>query len=771
MDFKRLMRSALMSLLLIISVFVFPSKALAGQLVSNGNSTAYGGPFSTQGEYSIVEPSEYTYDGGIIEVFVNECTPRTYGNHHGDSHDKLGKDDDCSFFERKSPLPKGISSANHFKRKCGESDWVIASTPITSSLYYYEGLGKYAGDDAILSKLKLKKISNSSDPTAERIMRDLRKNTTYIGKRLNLLCSFEVNEDTPSEDTPRKKPKKEKNITIGKCTPSDNRAGSWKRVENKKFNVKGISKYRVVVEPIVPGNLNTLEPQDIRKWKETHKVQKKEVKKTKYGEYLDELNSNGTLARLKSSNYDDSKEEFDKVKAKAEKLIKEDKKMFENFDMEVPLSEENQQGLSTGGAYTVSLETAETMLSVGTGKEEKVPLKCTNPDKPRKYKVCYTDSNKNVDCNDPEASVIENITVYNKKYVKDTANKEERTRQEDVKLKIGFDSGFRHNRSYQFVNVVCNVNELKKIITSIEGEIISTGKHNNTITMLAKTKMKEGGYTKANWLNPRNMTVDFFYGGDCDQQIYCTPKREKALSQSDGVNNKLNENAFSKDDKSLFGAQNEDKNTSFLQFFRDGDKKEVRSDVWAIATDDANNGLILPGRANSTDIGIWDKSTPNPLKENGESLLSVYVDGKLVDWNKAKKITSGNDTQYRIASNGEQNRIEIASSWASEGKSDEFEEGRPVKMLSSYYYKPKVSSNTLSSINVNGEVTPVNKEEIITSVCDMYYNTLDDGEKIYPTHGLIPENGKFFPGRMEQIYGQFSGNRDLTINFVKSSRE
>ena len=764
MDFKRLIRNSLMALLLIVSIFVFPNKAFAGgQIGANGDSQMPGGSFPSTGEYSIVNPSEYNDTWGPINVFTHKCTNRTDSWSHGKPHDY---EDGCTFFRRTSPLPPGISSSEHFKQKCGQSDWVIASTPINGNLYYYEGMRKYAGADAILSWGKLSKIAYSSDPTARKIISDLKKNSSFVGRRVNLLCSFQVSGKTGN-------PTKKKTTEVNKCKASDNKPGNWKKVDNKQFSIKGTTKYQVIAEPVVPGNLNTLEPQDIRKWRETHKVQKSEIKKTKFGEYLDELNKDGTLARLKSSDYNKSKAEFEKVKAKAEKLVKEDEEMLKNLSMEVAFDEQNQTGLSTGGAYTISLETSETWLKVSTAKEEKVPLLCTNPGKPRVVTVCYNESNKKVGCNSPDVATIEERKIYQKSYKKDYANKQERTKKESVNLKIEFDRGFHHRRSYQFVNVVCNVEELKKIISSIEGEILSTGKHNNTITMMAKTKIKEGGDKKANWLTPRNMTVDFFYGGDCDQQIYCTAKPERALSGSDGKENKQNANAFTKDEKSLFGAQNEDKNTSFLQFFRDGDKKEVRNDVWTITTDDKENGLILPDKANSTDIGIWDKSTPNPLKENGEdSLLSVYVNDKLVDWNKGKKIPSGSDTQYRLSFAGEQNRINIASTWASEGKTDEYPEGRPVKMVSSYYYKPKVSSNTLSSVNINGQVTPVNKEEIITSVCDMYYNTLEDqGDKIYPTHGLIPEKGKFFPGRMEQIYGQFSNNRDLTINFVKSSRE
>lgn len=755
MDYKKLRKKILIMFLFVISVFAFPTnKVKADQWGSNGSSGAYAtrGFNVGGGHYVIVSTNSWNDQYGPIRTFTDKYST-TYG---------------AGFWTRHSALPKGVKTDEEFRRKCGSSDWVIAAAPADSNwgrdpFYhagaYPSGTGLWPGSDAILTWKGLRAISNSSSSTAKKVVRDLKANGSFFGKRVNLLCSFQVKPQLP-----------EKTVNANMCKSSDNKAGKWKKVDNKQFSIKGTTKYQVIVEPVVPGNLNTLESKDIAKWRETHKTQRSKVQKTEFGKYLDKINKDGTLKRLKSSDYEKSKAEFEKVKKTAQELIKKDEENLKNLSMEMDFSNANQEGLTSGGAYTISLETSETWLKVNTAKEQRIPEDCVNTDKPVSTRtVCYNKSGKVVSCSSTNATKKEKILKYGKKWVPNYSKKQERTKTSSVSLKILFDRGFHHRRSYQIVNVVCNVDKLKEIISSIEGEILSTGKHNNTITMLAKTKIKEGGDQKANWLTPRNMTADFFYGGDCDERIYCTSKPEKALTESDGKTNKQNENALTVKDKTLFGAQTEDKNTSFFQFFRDGDKKVVRNDVWTIATDDKNNGLILPKKASSTDIGIWGDSTPDPIKKSGESLLSVYVNGKEVDWNKGKKIKDSK--QYRLRFPGEQNKIEVASSWASEGKTDKYPDGRPVKMLSSYYYKPKVSSNTLSKVNINGNIQPVHSEEVITSVCDMYYNTLAEGNNIQPTHGLIPENGKFFPGRMNIMYGDFTNGRDLTINFVKSSRE
>ena len=178
----------------------------------------------------------------------------------------------------------------------------------------------------------------------------------------------------------------------------------------------------------------------------------------------------------------------------------------------------------------------------------------------------------------------------------------------------------------------------------------------------------------------------------------------------------------------------------------------------------------MPKTMERTDLAIWKDSTPDPLSTN----LAIYYEGATspIDWRKAKRDSNG----YVISETKENNKLEASAMWASEGISDSFKLGQPVKIRTRYIYGPNIVSQTMYTANFDQDKsTYPNDTFIMRMECPAIYNKDEDLDGPFrpKVHQKIREDSakpsEYGDVTTDESQDQFM--YDLTINFVKSSKE
>lgn len=531
-------------------------------------------------------------------------------------------------------------------------------------------------------------------------------------------------------------------------TESNNRSGHWNEPTH----------YVLRVTPIVPSNLSALSSTQQAEWYKTHKTQTVTVE-TEYGKLLKSLDEDGVLKRLQNINTADS--EYQRVVRLINEAIAKDARK-DYSDVNINFDEENQKGFARGGAYTVKRSAKYAKVDINldiletetTKKYERIATNCSEftVERTAPEGVTMTRDGKDI-CKNAEGKcrydeIDHNITK--KTESKTEISNSEKVNNSNTKFYISQTGGYDlFVDAYQIINVICNAEDAQPLIDLMQGETIKNG-----YSVYARSKKFTSEHALP--LSGRNITAALFYGGNCGFKFGCTPEPSKSLSASNARSNKIDNNATEIDGKKLFGAQTEDTNTSFIQFFRDGEKKSIRTDVWSLSNED-NNGVTMPTKALSTNFSFPNDVTPE-YKLNNEGLLKLYD----ASGNPLNLSTRGNS--FFINQPGELNKIQISSMWASEGSSED-KSAKPFVATFVNHYKPLLKSVVPTSINGNpSKISTVSTEEPINATCLSAFNSK---ESRLPILSIMPK----YEDPKIMTFEEVSSNSDtvLTINFVKSS--
>lgn len=546
----------------------------------------------------------------------------------------------------------------------------------------------------------------------------------------------------------------------GSCTP-DTKYSSWRNRKDQSTSVDGIYEYRTKVTPVRPSNLNLLNSTQLNEWNATHQAQYNPFVKTEYGKLLDRYNSDGTLTRIKNGTYPNAETKYAEIIRNLKEAKERDEVIIENAIANIPLSSNNQRGLSRGGAFTTTVEVREAALDLGIGEQVRDIYKCSMK---TVETYTYIEKSKIDDYNTSRCVRVEDITnhrgdvtgYYCVRTRKEPSwrktGEETRVNPSDTKtyLIVTQDRYYKPYKSSQIIGVVCNVEEGISVITTAGGTPVKQSGH----AVLGVTPIVQN--REATFFNTSNISVGLFYSNDCEEKITCSPEKTDALVRSDGRNNIGKTNAEIKDGIELYGAQSEGINTSFVQFFRDGIKREIRTDVWTPKS--SASGFIKPNSTLRTDIGVNSESTPDPSSDKADLFITDMTTPNRFD-----------RTPWTVSYAGEKNKIGTSAIWASEGGSAEGD-AKPIELVYTSHYKPQLVSSTVTSISLKGERGGISVRETREPIPASCYSLFryDESYPIYAMTGMFP---KYVDPSVEHFMEQTQSDRILTINYVKSSAE
>lgn len=533
-------------------------------------------------------------------------------------------------------------------------------------------------------------------------------------------------------------------------TESNYRSGHWNEPTH----------YVLRVSPIVPSNLSALSLHQQAEWYKTHRSQTVTVE-TEYGKLLKKLDQDGILKKLQNIKTADS--EYQRVVKLINEAVKKDAEK-DYSDINVKLSEENQRGFARGGAYTVRRSAKYAKVDINldiletetTKTYERTVSKCNEFTVERKAPegVTMTRNGKNICKNSDGRCKYDEIDHKTSKTIetKKEVSNSEKVNNSNTKFYISQTGGYDlFKDAYQILNVVCNAEDAQPLIDLMHGEVVKNG-----YSVYAKSKKFTSEHALP--LSGRNITSALFYGGNCDFKFGCTADPSKSLSASNAKMNKTDNGATELNSKKLFGAQTKDANTSFIQFFRDGEKKDIRTDIWSLSAKE-KGGVTMPDKALSTNFSFAKDVTPK-YEEGNNGLLKLY------DGNGNPLDLKSRGDSYFINHPGELNKIQISSMWASEG-SNKGKNAKPFVATFVNHYKPLLKSTVPTTINGDpSKISTISKEEPINATCMSAFNSKDSR---LPILSIMPK----YEDPKIMTFDEVSKNPDtvLTINFVKSSAE
>lgn len=519
--------------------------------------------------------------------------------------------------------------------------------------------------------------------------------------------------------------------------------GNWRPGGKDSFDYNMPTSYTFTITPIKPSNFYELDQEQRNAWTRTHHTQTETIQ-TEYGKLLKELDKSGILQKLRDPAK--SKLILEANRKKIEEAVRKDKTV--NYTSRgLQLSANNQEGFNRGGAFTIKTSKKMARISMGYETEVSDIIKCTE------YSVPMTKKGYNADFCETKVTSRDGICRYNEiRHKITTVGKKERAKTNtntSTYVDIKESPYPQDDGSFQIINVLCNNEEAKKMFA--KWGITNIKNYGNA--MFGKTpKIALSNLP----IKQSSLSTSFFYGGDCDSSIGCSPSANKNNPYSDIRNNKIDTNATVINGVPKYGAQVNNTNSSELQFFRDGKNNTVRMDVWHLATK-PGSGVVIPKVAVRTDLSLWGGSTPEYVSDNS-GMLSLYNVN-----NSPLGMTKKNGNFYK-SFNGEVNKFVISSQWASEGATDT-EKARPVIFANSYHYKPELESLVATKVTMNGEVVTGRKNAPVSATCDSVFNkkgTVPARVDILPTY-VAPKIVEY------NIYNDMDSK--LLINFVKSAVE
>lgn len=396
-----------------------------------------------------------------------------------------------------------------------------------------------------------------------------------------------------------------------------------KRVENVAIQndiINGIYSYYVKLIPVKPEGFETLSQEQQEEWERTHIEQALPPQKTELADFLEE--NKETITKLQEENdylkgltieEEEQEENIDRrnkynADVLALKQVINDLNDESNEAMNFEFDEDNKQGLSKGGVFTVIVMQKKIAIGFNHGFKSEVERE---------------------ECNDGSSEIIDS-----KPY----------THLMSTDLDIIVQNDYIIESSYQILSARCNHDDVQELANTTGSEVIS---ENNLITVLQSPKVTED---KAEYFN--DIDISFFFNssekGSCSNLFSCTSKQTQDNKESD------NNTYLSSVDNQL-GATSNNKGASKFIFFRDNTNHIIRNNIWYLAKKDEDDNIVSSQQAESTIVNIDKNGTPN-----GENF-------KLLD-KEGNTVFTGNDLQNENVKilDGEHNHFNWQGKFASD---------------------------------------------------------------------------------------------------------
>lgn len=568
-----------------------------------------------------------------------------------------------------------------------------------------------------------------------------------LGTSPKVFCSASFN---PSEKPKIPVP----NIPHDECKPEDQRPEHKVEYEDREVSNIPYAVYTKLNEVIPKDLRQKVQGENLVKWKETHHAQDSDIVYTNAGEFLQRTKSE-LVSIMREPNKERSLSRWQDYKQRLQAEIDKDENDATAKSPEIQLDDKNKEGLALGGAFTVTESRNKQKIKYNIQRHYNRTWGCVHVNGSWKWATVNNSSA------DGWLNAVENGW---------------RVHREDIGVNVQDQSSSRNLtkeaakdwevwRSWQFLNVRCNKDELEAIIRSLGGRgdnsVTSKEGSGTVYTPVVKNRVATF-FGDPNSSDPalRKTAEERFYSDTSSCEI---PPGDggKLLCEANPGHDSSNDNHNNIQNRGTsltnsFGAQTLERDnlskvkesSNIFTFFRDNISNPFRVDVWH-PTGSNNKDFDISDNltAEFTQFIFSPDGTPTDTKFNFE------------DKNK-NKILNGSELNKKVTIKGQENRFHARGSWSSD-------KGHPHKGNIRYGYNVKVINNYPSVFSGKGPNAGANRQytSLLPTYCEVVFNS---------TEKHAPKVDNRFNAKLSDKEMNYDGkdpNKDLTLNFNRSGEE
>lgn len=563
-----------------------------------------------------------------------------------------------------------------------------------------------------------------------------------------IVCSFGL--DGGGRRTPPPPPP-----DTNECDPNNPGGGHGVEYENREVANIPYAVYTKLNEVIPKDLRQKVQGENLVKWKETHHSQDSDIVYTNAGEFLQRTKSE-LVSIMRDTDRNRSLSRWQDYKQRLQAEIDKDENDATAKSPEIQLDDKNKEGLALGGAFTVTESRNKQKIKYNIARHYNKTWGCVNVNGNWKWATVHNSQ--------PSAwlNAVENGWRYHREdtgvNVQDQSSNPRNLTKESAR-------DWEVWRSWQFLNVRCNKDELEAIIRSLGGRgdnsVTSKEGSGTVYTPVVKNRVATF-FGDPNSSDPalRKTAEERFYSDTSSCEI---PPGDggKLLCEANPGHDSSNDNHNNIQNRGTsltnsYGAQTLERDnlskvkesSSIFTFFRDNISNPFRVDVWH-PTGSNNKDFDISDNltAEFTQFIFSPDGTPTDTKFNFE------------DKNK-NKILNGSELNKKVTIKGQENRFHARGSWSSD-------KGHPHKGNIRYGYNVKVINNYPSVFSGKGPNAGANRQytSLLPTYCEVVFNS---------TEKHAPKVDNRFNAKLsdkEMNYDGKNPNKDLTLNFNRSGEE
>lgn len=635
------------------------------------------------------------------------------------------------FQTRGTPMPA------YKQRRCEESEWIMtlmSTYYIPSANDYHSIIRHYNTPDFTWSR----PVENGAPKNWNQALKYIRE----AGVGVATVCSKDVDDTPIPPDT-------------NECDPNNPRREHGIEHENREVANIPYAVYTKLNEVIPKDLRQKVQGENLVKWKETHHSQDSDIVYTNAGEFLQRTKSE-LVSIMRDTDRNRSLSRWQEYKQRLQAEIDKDENDATAKSPEIQLDDKNKEGLALGGAFTVTESRNKQKIKYNIERHYEKTFGCVNVNGSWKNATVYNSQ--------PSAwlNAVENGWRYHREdtgvNVQDQSSNPRNLTKESAR-------DWEVWRSWQFLNVRCNKDELEAIIRSLGGRgdnsVTSKEGSGTVYTPVVKNRVATF-FGDPNSSDPalRKTAEERFYSDTSSCEI---PPGDggKLLCEANPGHDSSNDNANNVQNRGTsltnsYGAQSLERDnlskvkesSNIFTFFRDNISNPFRVDVWH-PTGSNNKDFDISDNltAEFTQFIFSPDGTPTDTKFNFE------------DKNK-NKILNGSELNKKVTIKGQENRFHARGSWSSD-------KGHPHKGNIRYGYNVKVINNYPSVFSGKGPNAGANRQytSLLPTYCDVVFNS---------TERHAPKVDNRFNAKLsdkEMNYDGKNANKDLTLNFNRSGEE
>lgn len=542
----------------------------------------------------------------------------------------------------------------------------------------------------------------------------------------------------------------------------------YQNTTHQTLKLNGILSTQTQITP----NLLDGQSADDPNYQATHEVQTTSPQMNNWSRWVTTLNKSSFDAYNKNM--------FDEARNKSKELQSGDYAAHPNLE----LSAKNRKGFAQGGVITVSENSVNTSVAF-TGNRVWVKHKYySHVALYWQYEIVNKDTGKPASYNDLTKSAKERYDKHKGKQVLDgnddpndvMKHAEKVTTKPDIYTDYGtgnhlgktvldrawvdqdpVDANYSSTKQWQMINVRCNKDKFNELANSIPG-FVNTSNQNGDGASTGHTKVYTmDGHTVLPLGNTNNSGIQgetgskSFYENDqsCRMSIDCNsiPRPSAANASRYNVQDHGKMAKNSNGDKT-FGAQSQGVSSDTFSFFRDGQKHQIRTDLWYPVAN-ANSGISVDSDSPALFTRMYFDTNGTPGK-----LFGIAKGANESDFLSGSQIQNG--TAYR--ENGELTNFWPHATWASSSTN-------PERFNIDWTWRPTITNNVYTNVNgANAGGSNGQDHSIIYATCPLAVNTT-------ATHHPIIKNTL-----NDAPVGDLSGfdssdNSYVSIGFVRSTSD